>query len=644
MKHHLPAVAFALMCAGPAFASQPLASPTHDDAHVRAHADAELASMHLERDPDARVYIVMSRETHAGMTDLVARGRAMRDSIGNPLVVAEIRAHQLSRVTERVHLRERRCGGYFAFPTREEAEAFVRSDRSAEVVSGRATARVAYTIDNQSTVSPWLDQVQHTNIYNTINHLQTYQNRYYASSYGKDAAEWIRTTWQGLAGTRSDVTSELFACSNCSTQPSVILTIRGNELPNEIVVLGAHLDSINGSAGGSTTQRAPGADDDASGIATLTEVLRIAMASGWKPRRTVKFMGYAAEEVGLRGSNAIAQAHKNAGANVIGVLQMDMTNWKSATSTIDMRLVSDYSSPDTKTFLTNLFDTYLAPRGLRRGSDTCGYACSDHASWTAAGYPAGFFFEGGTGATSGGYFSQIHTANDTLANMGNSAQNSAKFALIGLAFLGEAAKTSGGGGGNVAPTASFTSSVSGLTASFTDTSTDSDGSIASRSWNFGDGSTSTATNPSRTYAAAGTYTVALTVTDNGGASNTATRTVTVGSGGAQTYTNGTDVAIADNATVESPIAVSGRTGNGSTTTPVVVNIVHTYIGDLKVDLVAPDGSLYVLHNRAGGSADNINQTYTVNLSSEPLNGTWKLRVNDNASQDTGRIDSWSLTF
>ena len=60
--------------------------------------------------------------------------------------------------------------------------------------------------------------------------------------------------------------------------------------------------------------------------------------------------------------------------------------------------------------------------------------------------------------------------------------------------------------------------------------------------------------------------------------------------------------------------MSGRTGNGSATTPVAVNIVHTYKGDLKVDLVAPDGSVYVLHNRTGGSADNIVQTFTVNLS------------------------------
>ena len=201
------------------------------------------------------------------------------------------------------------------------------------------------------------------------------------------------------------------------------------------------------------------------------------------------------------------------------------------------------------------------------------------------------------------------------------------------------------GGANAPPVANFTHSANGLTVAFTDTSTDANGTIASRSWNFGDSTTSTAANPSKTYTAAGTYTVTLTVTDNDGATNTTSKSVTVSStGGVQTYTNSADYTISDNATVESPITVSGRTGNGQASTPVAVNIVHTYIGDLKVDLVAPDGSIYVLHNRAGGSADNINQTFNVNLSGEALNGTWKLRVNDNAANDVGYINSWSITF
>jgi len=88
-----------------------------------------------------------------------------------------------------------------------------------------------------------------------------------------------------------------------------------------------------------------------------------------------------------------------------------------------------------------------------------------------------------------------------------------------------------GGTTNNPPVANFSDTISGLTVSFTDTSTDSDGTIASRSWNFGDGTTSTATNPSHTYTAAGTYSVSLTVTDNGGATNTKTASVTVSSSG-----------------------------------------------------------------------------------------------------------------
>ncbi len=142
---------------------------------------------------------------------------------------------------------------------------------------------------------------------------------------------------------------------------------------------------------------------------------------------------------------------------------------------------------------------------------------------------------------------------------------------------------------------------------------------------------------------AGTSSVTVTATD--AAAKTASATFSwvvnpVGSGCAA-VTNGTDVTVPDNSDVSSSIALS-CSGNASATTSVTVAIVHTYIGDLVVDLVAPDGTSYNLHNRTGGSTDNINKTFTVNASSEVAAGTWKLRVRDQAFLDSGRIDSWTL--
>ncbi|WP_370414980.1 M4 family metallopeptidase [Streptomyces fradiae] len=118
-----------------------------------------------------------------------------------------------------------------------------------------------------------------------------------------------------------------------------------------------------------------------------------------------------------------------------------------------------------------------------------------------------------------------------------------------------------------------------------------------------------------------------------------------GTPGGTVFTNDTNVNIPDNgAAVTSSVNVTGITGNAPSNLSVGVDIVHTWIGDLVVDLIAPDGSVYNLHNRTGSSADNIQQTYTVNASSEVANGTWKLRVQDKASYDTGYINSFKLTF
>lgn len=109
------------------------------------------------------------------------------------------------------------------------------------------------------------------------------------------------------------------------------------------------------------------------------------------------------------------------------------------------------------------------------------------------------------------------------------------------------------------------------------------------------------------------------------------------------FENTTDYPILDLQTVESPIAVN-RSGNAPSNLQVGVRIIHTYRGDLIVNLVAPDGTTYLLHNGTGGSNQNLIQTFTVNASNKPASGTWRLRVYDRYAGDTGYIDSWSLQF
>src|SRR5690554_6314757 len=192
--------------------------------HARAdeHAHLQVAGDSAAPDPFAPVYIVSSRESfQSGLSAIADAPRAVRDSTGAPLVISRVEAHELPLVSHHIHAGEHRCGGYFAFTSEEDARRFLQSEQSARAL----TATFAdYSIDNQATVGPWLPQVQETGIRSTIEHLSTaWPNRYYASSSGQAAAEWIRDRWAGLAQGRDDVDVELFACASCSTQDSVIL-------------------------------------------------------------------------------------------------------------------------------------------------------------------------------------------------------------------------------------------------------------------------------------------------------------------------------------------------------------------------------------------------------------------------------------
>ncbi|WP_086738347.1 S8 family serine peptidase [Streptomyces glaucescens] len=115
----------------------------------------------------------------------------------------------------------------------------------------------------------------------------------------------------------------------------------------------------------------------------------------------------------------------------------------------------------------------------------------------------------------------------------------------------------------------------------------------------------------------------------------------------QVFTNPDNWSIpdGDGRYVYSNIVVTGISGYAPSDLKVSVDIKHTYRGDLKIELVAPNGTVRLLKSASSSdSADNVLATYTVSASSSPASGTWQLRVTDLYSGDTGYIDSWSLAF
>ena len=338
--------------------------------------------------------------------------------------LVEVDDEQMLKLSHAVHHELKRCGGFMFHSSETEGKKALA--RQSAPPTPLAT-RPAYLIDNQSTVAPVLANMQAGNIATTITDLSSFVNRYYTTTGGADASNWLRTKWAGMAAGRSDISVTQFAHTGYN-QKSVILTINGTDNASEVIVLGGHLDSINGSGTGETT-RAPGADDDASGIASMTEALRSMIAAGYKPRRTIKMMGYAAEEVGLRGSAAIAQNFKANNINVVGVIQLDMTNYKGSAN--DIYIYQDYTDSLQNDFLVKLIQTYQP--SLTIGYDRCGYGCSDHASWTAQGFAASMPFETSMSQSD----PYIHTANDTFANAGGQANHSLKFARLAASFAME---------------------------------------------------------------------------------------------------------------------------------------------------------------------------------------------------------------
>ncbi|KAJ1954790.1 Leucine aminopeptidase 1, partial [Linderina pennispora] len=270
------------------------------------------------------------------------------------------------------------------------------------------------TLTHQTQVNAAIPKISDAVPKSVLTNFTQFTNRYYNSNNGKTSSTWLLNT---IKSTVPGIDVQPFA--HRFPQSSIIARIPGTTKASEIVVISAHQDSIN--QGNPSTGRAPGADDDGSGTVTILEALRVLVASGLKPARTIEFHWYAGEEGGLLGSSDIVSAYRS--KQVVADIQFDMTGYPANPPAVG--IVTDYTDPTANDLVRKIVTTYT---DLPAVNFQCGYGCSDHASWNRGGVRSSIPFE--NQYLDGN--SNIHTTRDTLATV--NFPHLLKFVRIALAY------------------------------------------------------------------------------------------------------------------------------------------------------------------------------------------------------------------
>lgn len=215
--------------------------------------------------------------------------------------------------------------------------------------------------------------------------------RYARSQSGLDSSMWLYNKVNDLVGDRSDVEVRLF--DHNWLQKSLIVSINGTENSEKTVIVGAHQDSINLLL--PSALPSPGADDDGSGSVTTLEVLRVLLESGYKPKNTLEFHWYSAEELGLLGSQDVFAEYSKKGIDVRAMLQQDMTGYSAGSkqknnNKDELGVITDFVDPALTKFIELVITEYCS---IPYVETQCGYACSDHSSASKNGYQSAFVIE-----------------------------------------------------------------------------------------------------------------------------------------------------------------------------------------------------------------------------------------------------------
>jgi leucyl aminopeptidase len=266
-------------------------------------------------------------------------------------------------------------------------------------------------------VDALLDGVSSVNLKATVTTLEQLGTRFH-SNPSVNATDTVEGLWRPLLPNGATLTRE---SHTGSIQQSVIVKIPGSDTSASTVILGAHLDSINSL----DTSIAPGADDDASGIAALTEILRLVKSSGATFSRNIEFHAYAAEEVGLIGSKGLAAAALAKSQKISSMLQLDMIGYSANGTDQAVYIITTDTSPVLVRHLKDLASGYLGGN-WKEASLPAG--TSDHRSWSEIGFHASFAFENPLN-----YSAYYHSAQDKSEHVDFGLAT--KFTKLALAFL-----------------------------------------------------------------------------------------------------------------------------------------------------------------------------------------------------------------
>ncbi len=271
-----------------------------------------------------------------------------------------------------------------------------------------------------------IDSVSVDSIEATIAHLSSYHNRRYDSRYIWDVQDWLVSRYEQMGFDTVMLHDFPIPDSDIATADNILAIKWGTKTPQEYVICGAHYDSWNADGSDPDTIRSPGADDNASGVSGILESARL--LSNYSFDRTIIFANWCAEEIGLIGSAAYAADCAEAGMDIVGYFNLDMTGYLEEGSDIHVHLM--YTSQDSliANFVYNFSHVYFPEMPIRQ--NWLPWGDSDYSSFNRNGYPAIHPFEDVHASSP-----FIHSRQDVLGLSVNNLEQSKRFTELNLGLV-----------------------------------------------------------------------------------------------------------------------------------------------------------------------------------------------------------------